>query len=241
MVSQSNNSVPSFVKAHYEIFGLTERGLRNKTRISEALENNKFDSKTVDLLKQGKVTQKELLEKLRKIENRHIIKDKLNDSLNINKKPINYPEKKRPSEKKHYKESDTEIKEFVSTMQKPIIDKFVETGIKMSSKDSNSPRLKDANTSLVESSKEDNQVTPLEKALNQDKKITDIPEEKSDIKKDKLTENNYCKLCGKASVMAVECEKCGYMTPKVICDDDLIKGDARLRNPYKLKCGNAVE
>ncbi len=222
MGSQSNNSVPSFVKAHYEIFGLTERGLRNKTRISNALENNKFDSKTVDLLKQGKITQKELLEKLRKVKNRQIIKDKLKESLNIN---INYPQKKRPSEKKHYNESnerqitDTEIKKFVSTMQKPIIDKFVETGKKISSKDSKSLGLKDTNTSLVESSKEDNQVTPLVKTLNQDKKITEISEEKSDIKKDKLTKNNYCNLCGKASVIAVECEKCGHMTPKVICDD----------------------
>ena len=59
---------------------------------------------------------------------------------------------------------------------------------------------------------------------------------------DTTTENNnHCKLCGKASVMAVVCEECGHITPKVICDDDLIKGDARLRNPYRIKCENAIE
>ena len=115
MVSQSNISTPSFVNAHYGIFGLTDRGLRNKTRISDALENNKFDSETVDLLKQGKIVQKELLEKLRKIENRQIIKDKLGANPS-------------PTESNSIENIHNQIKTFEDSIKKGIENRFTDAG-----------------------------------------------------------------------------------------------------------------
>lgn len=71
---RSENAIPSFVETYHKMFGMTERGLNNKTRIAEGLDNKVFDKKTVKLLKLGKITQNNLLKKLRQIEKRQIIK-----------------------------------------------------------------------------------------------------------------------------------------------------------------------
>jgi len=78
---RSENVIPSFVEAYHKMFGMTERGLRNKTRIAEGLDNKVFDKKTVKLLKLGKITQNNLLKKLRQIEKRQIIKKELRNSF----------------------------------------------------------------------------------------------------------------------------------------------------------------
>ena len=55
----------SFSAEYSTILGMTSRSLRNKTRIGNAILDGKFKSRTIRLLKQGKVSQNKLLSILR--------------------------------------------------------------------------------------------------------------------------------------------------------------------------------
>ena len=67
------------------------------------------------------------------------------------------------------------------------------------------------------------------------KKLT-ATEEKSSMKR-----NYICKRCPKATVMAIECELYGHPTARVLCDDDMINGSRKLRDPNTRLCKNSPD
>jgi len=227
-VLKSNfQSTPSFVKLHYETLGLTERGLRNKTRIGEAIIDNKFSDKTIRLLRQGKINQKELLNLLKKTQ----IRKKTSNSINetIHSEPIT--EQKRGVEK---------TEQIDVSIRKSIVDKFVATG-----KD----HLKNCGVICSIPIKQGSQTYnhKVRREITKDSRIEtdtiivkDIKKKKSYPEKIEVVEDK-CRFCQKATVIAVSCEECGHPTPKVMCDDDITNGVSRLRNPYVKKCINSPD
>ncbi|KKM22468.1 hypothetical protein LCGC14_1625030 [marine sediment metagenome] len=58
-------------------FGVAQRTFRAYIRIGEANLNNRFNKETITLFNEGKLTQTQLLDNLRKHENKKIIQSKL--------------------------------------------------------------------------------------------------------------------------------------------------------------------
>ncbi len=50
-----------------------------------------------------------------------------------------------------------------------------------------------------------------------------------------------CKICPKATVIAIICEMCGHPTSKVLCDYDMTNGSRKLRNPDLELCKNSPD
>ena len=205
---------PSFVKLHYETLGLTERGLRNKTRIGEAILDNKFSDKIMRKLRKGEINQKQLLSLLKKTK----IQKKPNNAINETViPPIQTPRTK--------KRTTNKPKNIEVSIRKNIVDNFAKT-VKEQSQVCGEVR------SIVM------EVLPPE-THETDHKINirgvGKTKEKKELNEDK------CRFCEKATVIAIRCEECGHPTPKVICDDDISKGISRLRKPYLKKCESSLD
>jgi len=71
-------------------------------------------------------------------------------------------------------------------------------------------------------------------------KVKEIKDKKNYLEKKEVDEDK-CRFCQKATVIAVSCEECGHPTPKVMCDNDITNGVSRLRNPYIKKCVNSLD
>ncbi|MHA1930947.1 MAG: ParB/RepB/Spo0J family partition protein [Promethearchaeota archaeon] len=224
VLKNDHQSVPSFVKLHYEMLGLTERGLRNKTRIGEAIINNKFSDKTIRLLRIGKITQKKLLSLLKKPQIQK-------ETINL----INETHSSKPPKGKK-KELNTTGRIDVS-IRRSIVDKFVMSGNK---------HLKSCGkVALTQGSQISNRRIKPEITKNFKIKTYNIKDEeirkKKTYQKKKEIDEDKCRFCEKATVIAVSCEECGHPTPKVMCDDDITNGISRLRNPYVRKCVNSPD
>ncbi|MBA7547658.1 hypothetical protein ES705_40088 [subsurface metagenome] len=237
MFPQQNNSNGSFVDIYSKKFGLSRRSLFRYVRIGDAILKNKFDDKTIMAIKNRAISQSQLLEVLRKTENREIVKNKLLQNQTVTEKSLNYLKNKRPDKEKHHKVSneeqirDPEIKEFASAKKKRQKDQ--------SHQKTNTEKTKEEINQFVS---EINRNT-LQNFIGKGEKFKDnnnmnsksLAEEKED----------KCRFCSKATVLAFgyeyNCEMCGHRgdlyISRVICDDDFANGNRKLRNP-ELKCEN---
>lgn len=217
----NSQPAPSFVNLHYELIGLTERGLRNKTRIGEAIIDNKFSNKTIRLLQQSRINQKQLLSLLKKTRVRKEITNSINEDI-------------EPMQNKEEKNNVGKPEKIDESIRKAIVDKFVISGKEISQ-----------GCGKLHSTLQKKESLRVKKAV-----IKDSPIEINNIKSIEIREKkpekrevveDICRFCQKATVIAVSCEECGHPTPKVMCDDDITKGVSRLRNPYTKKCVDSHE
>ncbi len=78
------------------------------------------------------------------------------------------------------------------------------------------------------------------KQASTQKKIPPICNSSGKITTQKVSDRkpmeNACFNCQKAQVIVIECELCGYMIRKVLCDVDMRHNRHKLRDPYLLQC-----
>ena len=216
-------SASSFVNLHYVTLGLTERGLRNKTRIGEAIIDNKFSDKTIRLLRQSKITQKQLLALLKKTQIRRENINSINEP--IHSEPIK-------EKKKGIKKTEQQVDVVI---RKSIVDKFIMSG-KNHLKSCGIVPIKQS--APIFNHKVKQKATKDSMIKTNNIKVEEFKERKDYSERREINEDK-CRFCQKATVIAVSCEECGHPTPRVICDDDITKGISRLRNPYAEKCEKA--
>lgn len=254
------NNPPSFVDTYGNLLGLKKSALYNNVKIGEAILNKTFHPKTIKAIKEGRITQKQLLNKLRQNKNRKSIKDKLRNTPKIKppvikRPPIKRPEKPVPAnetEKKlntfqkiekilDLKEEDSEIREQwneVKSGKKSVDEAF-----------NNTKKIIDTKNTIYKESKKiyldageqysNNKNTKISKPI--EKKSKKKPTRSDSSKDESLEGTEKCKTCSKANNVAILCKKCNFPTPKVICDDDLANRRAKLRDPEQDRCTNAPE
>jgi hypothetical protein len=82
MISKNKINTESFVAKYTKELGIARRTLFLKVQIGEAIRSGKFNQKTIKAIEHGNISERKLLEKLRRIENRQIIKERLNNVTN---------------------------------------------------------------------------------------------------------------------------------------------------------------
>ncbi|MFW9939448.1 MAG: ParB/RepB/Spo0J family partition protein [Candidatus Thorarchaeota archaeon] len=126
------SSPGAFVEKYYKDFGIAKRTMFVKTRIAEAILNNKLDEKSIHLIKEGNITQTELLDRLRKIENRMIIKKKLKGRFDISTNSIEDADKNDTSlpatELQQIENVHNKIKTVENTIKEESGKQFMEAG-----------------------------------------------------------------------------------------------------------------
>ena len=238
-----NDQVLSFIKEYHNFFGVAERTFRNYSRIGEAYLDNKFSKESIELFNEGKLTQTQLLETLRKLKNKTIIQTKLK-SLKENPLLYNKSVTVEPStgSKKSFRKSKkfpkaknktlVEKKDVVLKIRKGIVESFINSG-----KDIITPQKNK---------------TPIKKTLLcQPEKYVDSPSignesftlknNLSNITFENSSTEDICFNCPKATVLAIKCKSCGGYTRKVHCKIDFIENRHILRDPSLPLCENALD
>ncbi|HEC38213.1 hypothetical protein LCGC14_0546270 [marine sediment metagenome] len=207
------NKVLSFVKYHHKFFGMAERTLYNYTRIGEAYLDNKFNKETITLFEEGELTQTQLLETLRQLENKALLQSKLKAQKKdlpvggkslIAKSSTESQEYSRESKNvsKAKNKTPEEKKDVVAKIRKSIVENFINSGKKETSPQKNG-------TLVCDSPK--------------------ITSEKPSI-------DGTCLSCPKATVLAIRCKLCGNLSRRVQCEIDFIENRHRLRDPDLPQC-----
>ena len=241
--NDQNVQVLSFIKEYHNFFGVAERTFRNYSRIGEAYLDNKFSKESIELFNEGKLTQTQLLETLRKLDNKIIIQAKLkslkenhplhNKSVTV-ESPTRSKKPSRKSKKAPKAKSKTleEKKDVVLKIRKEIVEGFINSG-----KDIITPQKNK---------------TPIKKALlNQPEKYVDKPSIRnesftlknnlSNISFENSSMEDICFNCPKATVLAIKCKSCGDYTTKVHCKIDFIDNRHILRDPSLPRCENSLD
>ncbi|KKK41241.1 MAG: hypothetical protein Lokiarch_44520 [Candidatus Lokiarchaeum sp. GC14_75] len=230
------NKVLSFVKYYHKFFGIAERTLYNYTRIGEAYLDNKFNEETITLFEKGKLTQTQLLETLRKFDNKRIIQSKLKTNRNDNIKSkndllaiktiikIENKNNKPKSAHKVKERTPEEIEDFVISYRKSIVENFISSGKKLIS----SPSF------ICDSSIENPEKSP-NKTSKEDKTLSH-KEANSPVPANQIPKKDTCLTCEKASVFAFKCKSCGSIGRQVLCDIDFIEARRKIRDPDLPRC-----
>ena len=221
MVPSHNNNTNSFVETYHEILGVAKRTMYVKARIGEALLDNKFSSKTIEYLKRGKITQTQLLEELRKIENNQVIKKKLRNLSPVSTKPSEKNVKQRTDVGNTTLKIPHKETEHIDNKDK---NKYVQI-------------LTEKEVSLTPSQEIQENLTLLQfekpKIQKNEKLYNSISNNriKETINKE-YKQEEYCINCQKAR--AAPCFLC--FGQNVVCLDDIEKGVFILRDPKSKKC-----
>ena len=77
MLLQNHQDISGFVKKNYKVLGISERSLYRRVRFYNAIINNIFDEKTLNSFKNEEISYSQLLNKLRKLENKRKIRNNL--------------------------------------------------------------------------------------------------------------------------------------------------------------------
>ncbi len=212
--NKPKDSVLSFVKHYHNFFGLAERTLFKYIRIGEGYLDKKFDDKVVTLFNEGKLSQKHLLDILRKLENKKIIKSRINPIYKVpaatpsikdkKKKPIQTANSHTVREK-----TPKEKQDIILSLRKSLVEQFVESG-------------RPKKPAVADNKKE---VNPSKKAIKVDNFL-----------KSQIPEPETCFTCPKATPIAVKCRSCGSYAKKVVCDIDVIHNKYKLRNADEIRC-----
>ena len=229
------NQVLPFVKAYHKFFGIAERTLFNYVRIGEAYKKNKFNQETISLFNEGELTQTQLLDILRKLENKKIIESNLTQK---NESPSNY----KMSEK------DPVIKMGGETIKSEEIQ-----AIKQKTPEERENFIKELRKSVIESFVESGRPKKEIKAPQNNKAIisSQNPKDNKNVEKKPSFENNKredlnqsfecvtCFTCPKATPIAIKCKLCGNYAQKVMCDIDVIDSKRTLRDADQVQCEKA--
>ncbi|KKK79285.1 hypothetical protein LCGC14_2835040, partial [marine sediment metagenome] len=226
----------SFVKGYHKFFGVAERTFRNYTRIGEAYLDNKFNEETITLFEEGELTQTQLLETLRKFENKRIIQSKLKTNRNDNIKSkndllalktiikIENKNNKPKSAHKVKERTPEQIEDFVISYRKSIVENFINSGKKLISSQS----------FICDSSIENPEKSP-NKTIKEDKTLSH-KEANSPVPVNQILKKDTCLTCEKASVFAFKCKSCGSIGRQVLCDIDFIEARRKIRDPDLPRC-----
>jgi ribosomal protein L37E len=82
---QRQNNIESFVGKYTKELGIARRTLFLKVQIGEAIRTGRFNQKTIKALQYGNISERKLIEKLKKLENRQIGEKDLRIDADINK------------------------------------------------------------------------------------------------------------------------------------------------------------
>ncbi|HEA70436.1 hypothetical protein LCGC14_1190700 [marine sediment metagenome] len=220
------DQVLSFIKEYHNFFGVAERTLRNYTRIGEAYLDNKFSKESIELFNKGKLTQTQLLETLRKLENKTIIQSRLRSLKK--KPPVNTRSvivKLSTRNKKYPRESTKTTK-----IRKSIIENFINSGKEIINQQKNEIFTCD---SLVKHPERHIDTLSIGKEpLGLENNLLNITFEKPST-------DDTCFNCPKATVLAIRCRSCGGYTRKVHCKIDFIENRHILRDPNLQQCERA--
>ena len=96
MIPSQDNKKLSFGDACLKEFGIARRTSFRYARIGEAILDNKFDTKTIKKISDGAITQEELLDLIRRDENKLIIQKGMQKTTKENKKEPNITEITKP-------------------------------------------------------------------------------------------------------------------------------------------------
>lgn len=250
----SNGGSDSFVKIHSKLFGMSERTMYNKTRIAEAILENKFNTKTIKKLKQGKKTQAQLLQLLKNIERKYISNFQMHKSL-----PVSKETQAKPTKKNHYSnkgKSDSTNKLTYSQLEE--LERVIEASKKYALIKEKLEDFKNGKMSLVELIEITEKVilthTKINEQIINKLRETEAKSLKSSVKDgsrelkglsshkvNSSASQDKCQYCKKATVFAVTCGECGHRTARVLCDDDFINNEKRLLDPNFKKCINSSQ
>ena len=240
MVTNKNDTIDSFVEHNSKLLGMAKSTLFNKARIAEAILDNKFKTKTIQLIKQNKISQNQLLKLLKQIYSRE-----------AKKRGISKPTTKIVSDQ----ETSTKKSSSNSNMNqlKDLDFKDLEEIVEASK---TNPDIK----KQFEQAK--NNVRPLKEVSDNVKKMAHvntsvrteimnkIEEAETRFRTESVNneDNQKCKSCPNAHQFIMECyqceaiakcQRCGVPIFTVICRDDFINGVPKYRNPNLDKCADA--
>ncbi|KKN29077.1 hypothetical protein LCGC14_0847720 [marine sediment metagenome] len=256
VIVTSKKKLDSFVKHNAKLFGMAERTLFNKTRIAEAILSNKFKDKTIELLKQEKISQTQLLQLLKKRESEKDIKNNSGEDFTesaVNSLLFNPPKVANKKDRENNKNLIAEPY-LPPQMNAPlsIHDEKLENVQEPSTNNSKNNRknqrmaLKNSKEDMIKIYDNSNMIVQLNTSIREGKGITNnLQHNRSQNEKET---NAKCKSCFKAHVFIIECphcdiiakcESCGKPLFIVICQDDVIKRIPRYRNPHLEKCIHA--
>ncbi len=239
----------SFTEHYARRYGYNRRTLEYKIQIGEAILNNEFHPKTIREIEGGKLTQKQILSKLRQRTLSKLGKSKLQGVFNLKPKTSEessgFTRVKKNDGLSYDKEPDTfqKIETIIDLRERDPEIKNQWDDVKKGKRSVNdafrhTKKILETKTNIIEEIKN--------KHLNAGSQIS--VKEKKNVPKDKnneiseettLVNSKKCKTCSKANNIAILCDNCGFPTPKVICDYDLIKGEAKLRDPEKKRCSRS--
>lgn len=267
MVPSQVEKQASFIDVCFSDFGIPRRSSFRYARIGEAILENKFDTKTIRKIDEGKITQHILLNILRKIENKKIINNKISKSQKaLDQLPSESIRPSRPPQSGE--DLETEVRKNIlndylkagTQTRKPQKQKTIDTEIKRDYHNSDTSKNEPVTPPHPSNN---NQRLDEEKKTEQD-----IPQ---DVGENSVEEclfsfeilpwqpenmESRCISCEKATVRAIPykqrvritCKGChkedtlmleGYANT-ILCDDDYLNGSRpALRNPYNERCSQS--
>ncbi len=87
-----------FVKENYSILGISKRSLFRRVQLYNAIDNKIFDEKTIKSFRNEKISYSQLLNKLRKLENKRKIRNHLETSKTFQVKSLSSPSREKKKE-----------------------------------------------------------------------------------------------------------------------------------------------
>ncbi len=262
MQLQNHQDISGFVKKNYEILGISKRSLYRRVQLYNAIEDKIFGERTINSFRNEKITYSQLLNKLRKIENKRKMRNNLEASKTFQLEiPSSSNKLKRIKEEKPIskdspkilpvveKERDTELfknckypydtsRSTISYNQLEKVEK-----VSLNKEYENTLKIKQVNKSVKERSYQKKKNNTNKN--NQDESKVVVTTQKktrliSSQSPSSIKQMYVCKRCSKATVIPKEykCEKYGHhnLDSTVLCDEDIINGFHKLRDPNALFC-----
>jgi hypothetical protein len=248
--NMNGKDIPSFADTYGPLLGLKKSMLYEKAQIGEAILSETFHPKTIKAIKKGNLSRKQILQKLRQIRNRIVIKDRLDNTLQ--QKPTKIKKKKEPLKEELPDEVDNsntfkKVEKIIKMAEKDLVvqkikDKVENGEISIEVASEQVDKIEDLNISLIKSKidKLKRINSQIEKGLNQV------------AKKEGIFSDDRCGSCSLAHLYIATCFKCGNVAKclnceslvfQVICEKDIIERVDPLlfRDPNQAKCHNSPD
>lgn len=258
------DNFPSFVEAYSPILGLKKTALYEKARIGEAILSEKFSSKTIEAILEEKITQSQLLHKLRQIDNKKGVRSKLKShskpqspsTTNNNKKTlentISNSERVVRTQLNGKTKDNSHTPDTIDTIRK--MEELVELAREDKEIKKFLEEVKKGNLSIDDAHKKARRIIKIKMDITNEsvdafnRQGSNIKSIVSDIHQN--YKDNKCRSCSLAHLFIVECytcdkilkcEDCGIPAFIVLCEKDIKKGVFKFRNPSLGLCKNSPE
>ncbi|KKL58947.1 hypothetical protein LCGC14_2220240 [marine sediment metagenome] len=235
MQLQNHQDIPGFVKENYKILGISKRSLYRRVQLFKAIQNNIFDEVTLNSFKNDKITYSQLLNKLRKIENKRKIRNNKEASKTFRLKisPPSIKQKKKTEERTNSNSSNLmfDVKKKIDIMPDDNLEKVEKINeasrvdllvkeqyvkvkkqkVSLNKGYENTLKIEEVKKSVKEGiiSNFENAGKKYEKKKNKNsKEAQDVAKNNgTNKKKESSIKKMYiCMRCPKATVLAVPCE-----------------------------------